>query len=241
MQCLNLIGMTSLNSLKISSLLAVIWLVGLASSCQAQSLYRLFDDKIRISPATGQSALSSYLLRFGIFINNFTPTADNFSQWNANFVGSTGTFDGQIGGPVLGAYAAEFSATDNSVYPLGAQLYMVVYNVAPSASVASATRGVIVTRTGWTVDGPATVRSGGRTRSYLYYYDINGMNRDISDLSEWNVVPVAGVSAFSSPVNTFSLGSGGVLQTSFDLVPEPSSASLVLVGLAGVWAARRRK
>ena len=221
--------------------LAAFCLFALASVSQAQSLYRLFDDKIAISPATGQTALSSYLLRFGIFTNNFTPTVANFSQWNANFVGATGTFDGQIGGPVLGAYAAEFSASNNSVYPLGAQLYMVVYNVAPSASVASATRGVILTRTGWTVDGPETVRSGGRTRSYLYYYDINGMNRDISDLSEWNVVPVASVSAFSSPVNTFSLGSGGVLQTSFDLVPEPSSASLVLVGLAGVWAARRRK
>ncbi len=112
--------------------LAACCLFGLASVAQAQSLYRLFDGKIAISPASGQTALSSYLLRFGIFINGFSPTEGNFAQWNANFVGSTGTFDGQIGGPVLGAYAAEFSASDNSVYPLGAQLYMVVYNVAPA-------------------------------------------------------------------------------------------------------------
>lgn len=223
--------------------LAAFCLLGSISLTQAQSLYRLYDMRMAISPAVNQVALPSYLLRFGIFTNNFSPTAANFSQWNANFVGSMGAFDGQIGGPFgasPGAYAAEFSASDNSVYPQGAQLYMVVYNVAPNASVASATRGVVLTHSGWTVEGPAST-TGRPTRPYIYYYDVQGRFRSTGDFPEHNAIPLSEVSLFSSAVNNFSLGSGGVLQTSFDMVPEPSSASLVLVGLAGVWAARRRK
>jgi hypothetical protein len=218
---------------------------------EAQSLYRLWDAQISIAPSSGQSALSSYLLRFGIFTNNFTPTAANFSQWNANFAGSTGVFDGVQGGPygpVPGAYAAEFSASNNSLYPLGAQLYMVVYNVAPisisaSASdlanaVASATQGVILTRTDWIIQGPDRQTTGAR-RWYIYYYDVNGHTRHIGDLSEDNIAPPTSTSAFSSPVNTFSLGTGGVLQTSFDMVPEPSAVSLLAIGFGG-WIVLRR-
>jgi hypothetical protein len=218
---------------------------------EAQSLYSLFDWRISIGPATGQSALSSYLLRFGIFTNNFTPTHANFSQWNDNFVGSTGVLDGDLGGPYgfsPGAYAAQFSASDNALYPLGAQLYVVAYNVAPisitaSASdlanaVASATQGVILTHSGWIIQGPERTTTGSRPW-YRYYYDVHGRTRLLGDDSERNVAPITTTSAFSSPVNTFSLGADGVLQTSFDMVPEPSAVSLLAIGFGG-WIVLRR-
>ncbi len=214
---------------------------------EAQSLYRLWDDSIRIAPASGQTALPSYLLRFGIFINNFTPTVANFSEWDANFRGGTGAIDGLQGGPVLNVYAAEFSASNNSLYPAGSQLYLVAYNVAPNASVSTATHGVILTRSDWILSGPSTnIRNGRVIGWFNYYYEAGGTRISAGDLSEDNPGYITSVSAFSSPINTFSLGTGGpggggVVQTSFDMVPEPSAVSLLAVGLGGLAMMRRRR
>lgn len=211
---------------------------------EAQSLYRLWDDSIRVGPASGQTALSSYLLRFGIFINNFSPTEANFSQWDANFRGGTGAIDGLQGGPINGVYAAEFSASNNSLYPAGSQLYLVAYNVAPNASVSTATHGVILTRSNWILSGPSSTTSGRRVTWMNYYYEAGGTRTSTGNLSEDNVGFITSVSAFSSPVNTFSLGTGGpagggVVLTSFDMVPEPSAVSLLAIGFGG-WIVLRR-
>jgi len=211
---------------------------------EAQSLYRLWDDSIRIAPASGQTALSSHLLRFGIFINNFTPTVANFSEWDANFRGGTGAIDGLKDGPINGVYAAEFSASNNSLYPAGSQLYLVAYNVAPNASVSTATHGVILTRSDWILSGPSSTTSGRRVTWMNYYYEAGGTRTSPGDLSEDNVGFITSVSAFSSPVNTFSLGTGGpggggIVQTSFDMVPEPSAVSLLAIGFGG-WIVLRR-
>jgi hypothetical protein len=210
---------------------------------EAQSLYRLWDDSIMIAPASGQTALPSYLLRFGIFINNFTPTVANFSEWDANFRGGTGAIDGLKGGPINGVYAAQFSAANNSLYPAGSQLYLVAYNVAPDASVSTATHGVILTRTGWTFDGPTSTTRGRVVTWWNHYYEVGG-TRTGGNLDEDNVGYITSVSAFSSPVNTFSLGTGGpggggIVQTSFDMVPEPSAVSLLAIGFGG-WIVLRR-
>ena len=210
---------------------------------EAQSLYRLWDDSIMIAPASGQTALPSYLLRFGIFINNFTPTVANFSEWDANFRGGTGAIDGLKGGPINGVYAAQFSAADNSLYPAGSQLYLVAYNVAPDASVSTATHGVILTRTGWTFNGPTSTTRGRVVTWWNHYYEVGG-TRTGGNLDEDNVGYITSVSAFSSPINTFSLGTGGpggggVVQTSFDMVPEPSAVSLLAIGFGG-WIVLRR-
>jgi hypothetical protein len=211
---------------------------------EAQSLYRLWDDSIMIAPASGQTALPSYLLRFGIFINNFTPTVANFSEWDANFRGGTGAIDGLKGGPINGVYAAQFSAANNSLYPAGSQLYLVAYNVAPDAPVSTATHGVILTRSDWILSGPSSTTSGRRVTWMNYYYEAGGTRTSPGDLSEDNVGFITSVSAFSSPVNTFSLGTGGpggggIVQTSFDMVPEPSAVSLLAIGFGG-WIVLRR-
>ena len=213
---------------------------------EAQSLYRLWDDSIMIAPASGQTALPSYLLRFGIFINNFTPTVANFSEWDANFWGGTGAIDGLKGGPINNVYAAQFTASSNSLYPVGSQLYLVAYNVAPNASVSTATHGVILTRTGWTYQGTTSTTRGRVVTIWNHYFEVGG-TRTGGNLDEDNPGFITSVSAFSSPVNTFSLGTGGafsptgggVVQTSFDMVPEPGTVSLLAIGFGG-WIALRR-
>lgn len=174
-------------------------------------MYSLFTDNIMISPANGQTALSSYLLRFGIFINNFTPTLANFSQWDANFMGSTGAL-----GERVSRYGGQFSASNNSLYPAGSQLYMVAYNVAPDASVSTATHGVLLTHSNWILSGPSRVFRNGRAVGWTwYYYDVNGAWTAAGDMSESNIAGITSTSAFSSPFNTLSLGpsvaAGGVL------------------------------
>jgi hypothetical protein len=77
-----------------------------------------------------------------------------------------------------------------------------------------------------------------------YYYEAGGTRTSPGDLSEDNVGFITSVSAFSSPVNTFSLGTGGpggggIVQTSFDMVPEPSAVSLLAIGFGG-WIVLRR-
>ena len=233
--------MTSLNSHKISSLLAFFGLVGLASFTQAQSLYVLTGSGISISAALGETVLPSYLLKFGVFQNNFVPTASNIAEWDLNFSGASGTYS-NVAVPTIAANAT-FSASNNSVYALNRQIYMIVYNIAPTAAISTATKGVILTRTGWTVAEALRRRGGSSWENY--HYESTG-RRAYSD--GFNTVPANDPENFSSPVNTITstplsgtFAGRYAITTSFDMVPEPSSASLVLVGLAGVWAARRRK
>ena len=233
--------MASLNSRKISSILAVIGLVGLASFTQAQSLYTLRGNGISISAALGETVLPSYLLKFGVFQNSFLPTASNFAQWDSNFSGVSGTYS-DVAFTTTGANAS-FSASNNVVYGVGSQLYMVVYNIAPTAAISTATKGAIVTRTGWTVAEAGKRRGSTTWTNYLY-----SSTGRIVDTGGENTMPATDPQNFSSPVNTVSstpltgiYNGSYVITTSFDMVPEPFSASLVLVGLAGVWAARRRR
>ena len=245
MHYLNLTGMTSLNSLKISSLLAFFGLFGLVSLTQAQSIYQLKVNGFAINAAAGETALPNYLLRFGFFHNGFAPTPSNFASWNSNFTGVTSTFSNP---QTLGnTFLAQFTASDNSLYTLGSQVYMVIYNVAPTAPIASATKGVILTRTGWTI-GEAVNTDTRRNRWQNYRYDTSGLTLYTGNIDEDNVLPTTDPENFSSPVNILAgvplsgtLAGRYTVTTSFEMVPEPSSASLVLVGLAGVWAARRRK
>jgi hypothetical protein len=218
------------------------FLFGAASFTQAQSMYRLTASEIAITPALGQAPLPNYLVKFGIFHSGFTPIPTNLSSWDSNFTGVTASYSGS-------QVNAQFFASDNLAYPVGAQFYIVAYDIAPTAAISTATKGIILTRTGWNVGEAIEVEdSRGRPRWKNYWYESTGSWDFTGNFDEHNTLPTGDPLNFSSPVNTVSSTplSGPfsglyAVTTSFNMVPEPSALSLLAVGLGGLALVRRRR
>ena len=231
--------------------LSLIFLLGV--SVASASTIRFTDRNITVTPGDGP-ALSSYKMRFGSFAVGFTPTAANFSQWNANFNGSTGAHT-----PGLST-STDFTAADNSVHTLGSAMYMMVFNISPSASIETATSAALLTRQDWVVNAFGLIEEWGEDRrgnpvllevEYNYQYGFIGVDvsnggegrtNSFRNFDEDNYLPLTDTSSFSSPVNDIIVYNGGLgVSSSFSAVPEPSALSLLAVGLGGLALVRRRR
>lgn len=236
-------GRNSEEIMSFSLQLSLIFLLGV--SVASASTIRFTDRNITVTPGDGP-ALSSYKMRFGSFAAGFTPTAANFSLWNANFNGSTGAHT-----PGLST-STDFTAADNSVHTLGSAMYMMVFNISPSASIETATSAALLTRQDWVVNAFGWIEEWGEDRrgnpvllevEYNYQYLFNGV--DVIDGSfrnydEDNYLPLTDTSSFSSPVNDIIIYNGGLgVSSSFSAVPEPST--LAYSGLALLAALRRSR
>lgn len=226
--------------------LSLIFLLGV--SVASASTIRFTDRNITVTPGDGP-VLSSYKMRFGSFAAGFTPTAANFSQWNANFNGSTGAHT-----PGLST-STDFTAADNSVHTLGSTMFMMVFNISPSASIETATSAALLTRQDWVANGFGLLEEWVEGRrgpvllevEYNYQYGFKGV--DVTDGSnsnsfrnfdEDNYLPLTDTSSFSSPVNDIIIYNGGLgVSSSFSAVPEPST--LAYSGLALLAALRRSR
>jgi len=208
-----------------------------AVSLKAQSSFRLDTQYINILPETGSSPLTSYLMRFGSFSPGFTPTPQNISSWDANFTGFSGSYSPSLFNNSQ-ANVVNFSLTNNSLIPVGSQLYMVVYDVAPDSSPATAQSGAMITRTNWTMGGAG---SNTQRRWTNHFYYATGVTSGTGNYDEDNIVPptIDNWTALSSPVNTLvfiptGAGTFGTIETSFDMVPEPSTYALLFLAAAGL-------
>lgn len=154
--------------------------------------YRVDVREISLNPASGETALPNYLVKFGIFRNGFVPTAANLAQWDSNFSGVTASYSGNVVSTLL-------FTSNNSVYPVGAQFYVVAYNIAPTAPISTATKGIVLTRPEWTA-GEAVVRGSWQN----YWYQSTGLGLYRGDNSEDNSLPASDPAVFSSPINTIT-------------------------------------
>lgn len=218
-----------------------------AAGAQAQSLVRFYDRNITVVPGDNPG-LPSYKMRFGTFAAGFTPTLANFSQWDANFNGSTGAHTPGV------TTTIDFTANNNSVHAVGSTMYMLVYNIAPTAATSTATSAALLTRVDWLTPTYGWFDTQGFDRrgrpitievQYNYQFGFGGWEYSEGGLRNWdedNYLPLTDLGPYSSPVNDLVLVNGGVgVTSSFSAVPEASSLGWVGLALAAAAAARRRR
>lgn len=216
-----------------------------AAATQADvSIIRFNDRNITVVPGDNPG-LPSYKMRFGTFAAGFTPTLANFSQWDANFNGSTGSHTPGV------TTTIDFTASDNSVHAVGSMMYMLVYNIAPNAPTSTATSAALLTRVDWltqTYGWHDTQGFDERGRPitgevlYNYQFGFGGWEIGLRNWDEDNYLPLTDLSPYSSLVNDLVLVNGGIgVTSSFSAVPESSSLGWVGLALAAAAVARRRR
>ena len=225
-------------SLAAALLAPSLWVWLPTPSAKAASI-TLFDQWIDLSSVPEFSVSGVYLAKFGMFTNGFVPNMQNLGSWDSNFVGGTGTYDSGTNSPYV-----TFDNTNNINIPIGETLWLVVYNVAPSAQLSTATAGVVVTWDNLWVAGDAEdfgVNRRGQTVliEYDFAYWAGGSGRWASGINydEDNRLGPTRAVGVVSPTHTFSYNGDLVIGAA---VPEPTSAILSALG-ASLLLRRRRK
>jgi hypothetical protein len=192
------------------------------------------------SPTAGAVIGNYSATRFGTFINGFTPNTGNSASWFSNFVGVNGYLGvlnassnaGKLsdsitsgdGNAITSSVAGNTGVNSTTlVLPSGSKLYAIFWN-APYVS----------------------NTSGGNT--FYPGTSSNGAQAAILTNPDWIMPLTAGN---GSDITTFSLTTGttallGALDLAnkgitMTLIPEPSSVSLLALGVAGLVALRIRR
>jgi hypothetical protein len=188
--------------------------VGLSQPSVHATSFLLSDFSANLQTATSTTVTSLNEIQFGFFASGFNPTGANFGSWGANFTGVSGYYDGSSP-----EWSAGIDLGDNVLYPISRQLAVIAYNILDNANVATATQAAIFTNPAWVI----TSSSGSDPTQF--YFDLSG-----------KTAPSA-VSGTTSAL--FGSIVGGNVQMA--LIPEPSSLSLLGVGLVTFLARNRRK
>jgi len=179
---------------------------------------------IRNSSLADVSTMNAYI---GYWVNSFAPTAGNLSSWFDNFKGvQSGVL---VSGGNKGYYIRD-DAPDLSVSlptglngtgeqyasltPVNQQLAVIGLNITGSAAFSTATQGFALTDVNWRI--PTFTSANVAT-------DIN----------------LSFAASTTASVGTFSYGSPSIVTSA--AIPEPSSASLLGLGVAGLVALRVRR
>lgn len=193
-----------------------------------------------VSPMVSTVVGNNIALRFGTFTGGFTPTVLNSSSWFSNFVGVNGYVTmlnassnaGKLSASITGGDAQAISSPVNGNTGVGtsstlaqnAQLYAIIWNA------------------------PYVANGSGGNTFYPTANGSNGLQAAVLTNASWIMPLTSGTDPSSTP---YSLSTGttaviGALDqinkgVTLAVIPEPSSLSLVCVGLFGLLEAKRKK
>jgi hypothetical protein len=201
--------------------------VALAPVNSARSAVTFENSNFTLYFPTTSTQVTDALLAIGYFTGSFSPTAGNISSWFNNFVGidagalkqggSLGYYifgddpDASVSLPLGLNQAGEQYF---SLTPIGTRLSVIGVNKASSSlSISGATAGFVLTDTSWIIPTITT----------------SNVSSDFSLGFSSNTSATVGVLAGSGP-SSYTI----------TMIPEPSSLSLMVMGLASVLAFRRK-
>ena len=226
--------------LKVKALMAML-LVAAVGTVNASTL-KLDATGIDVKSATGVTITSgTYGAKFGYFQSGFTATSANLAQWDENFISMNGSWcasakrfqvsltagDGNVGG------GSQSGSTAFGIsIPINTPLYLLVSNVAASSAGntnSSANADYLLPQAGITA----------QTTQYALLTDstwkmISASSLDLSTTTigfTANTAIFGGFGSYNSATSAITLNA----------IPEPSSASLLALGVAGLVALRARR
>jgi len=202
-----------------------------------------------LSPTAGVAIGSYSAVRFGTFTGGFAPTLINSASWFSNFTGVNGYLYSLNSGSNAGKLSFSFTGGDGNAISQAVQGNS---GVNPSTQ----TTGLPVLSSGsqlyaifWNAPYVSN-GAGGSTLGNTFYPGTasNGAQAAILTNTSWIMPTTTGpgtdITAFTlsagttAVVGSLDLANKGITMA---LIPEPSSASLLVLGMAGLVALRVRR
>jgi hypothetical protein len=226
--------------LNVKALMAIL-LVAVVGSVNASTL-KLDATGIDVKSAAGVTITSgTYGAKFGYFQSGFTATSANLALWDENFISMNGSWaastkrfqislvagDGNIGG------GTQTASTFYGVsIPVNTPLYLLLSNVTASSA----------GNTNSSINADYLLPQAGITAGTTQYALLTD--------SSWKMISASaldtGTTLLGFTANTAISGGFGSYNTAtsaitLNAIPEPSSASLLALGVAGLVALRARR
>ena len=223
--------------LNVKALMAML-LVAAVGSVNASTL-KLDATGYDVKTATGVSVSTNLGAKFGYFASGFTATSANLGQWDENFISMNGQWTASTkrfqislnaGDLNVGSGSQTGSTAFGVTIPVNTPLYLLVSNTAysstPSTS-SSANADYLLPQAGITAG----------TTQYALLTDSTWkmLTASATDLTTTTLGFTAGTAISGG------FGSYNSATSTITLIPEPSSASLLALGVAGLVALRARR